>query len=200
MNRRPAVLTGSVQDAKVSSFVVRQHVKIVQRGTIAVTGTATSATATITAVNTANAVVFYDGFTTSNNGAMSAVSPKDYCFTLALTNSTTITATRAGNSSNNTYTIAFEVVEYWPGVIRSVTYGTITVANPGVSGTATVALNDVTKCQLSWLGFNTDLAVASQDGSTFVKIVITNTTTITATVNTAGANWSANYCVVEWNS
>lgn len=85
---------------------VSSAIKSVQPFTIAIS--AGSATATITSVNTAKAFVAFDGIqldTTAAGGGS-----HNWFATLALTNATTVTATRVGNTG--TLTISGTVVEY----------------------------------------------------------------------------------------
>lgn len=79
-------------------------VKSVQRGVISITGTNTSATATITSVDTAKAELHFIGNTNNTISSNSAAR-------IVLTNSTTITATRA-SATTATTTITWEIKEY----------------------------------------------------------------------------------------
>lgn len=79
-------------------------IKSIQRGTISITGTNLTNTATITAVNTAKAELRLVGQSTT-----SSVLPS-FAY-LQLTDSTTITATRLSSSSSTT-TVSYEVTEF----------------------------------------------------------------------------------------
>lgn len=79
-------------------------IKAIYRGTITIANTATSNTATITAVDTAKAVVTHLGVSSTET---SVANTNAY---LALTNTTTVTATRAG--STGSLVVAYQVVEY----------------------------------------------------------------------------------------
>jgi hypothetical protein len=84
-------------------------IRTIQRGTITMTGTNTTGTATISAVDTAKSSLRNLGFSTNT-----VITPAtDYDgVRLALTNTTTVTATRgAGNISAAVVTAQFEVVE-----------------------------------------------------------------------------------------
>lgn len=78
-------------------------IKSVQRGAISATGLST--TVTITAVNTAKSELRYLG-TSSSNGTFGETLVR-----LALTNSTTITASR--DSSSGALTVSWELTEYY---------------------------------------------------------------------------------------
>lgn len=75
----------------------------IQYGSISVTGTNTSATATITSVNTNKAALIYLGSLAANSNGYA---------TITLTNATTITAYRSSPADNGTTTVRFCVVEF----------------------------------------------------------------------------------------
>lgn len=81
-------------------------IRSIQSGTIQINNAATSQTATLpTSVNTAKAAVFFNG--QQNASSTAAVDIGVY---VALTNATTVTATRQGNT--NAVIVAYTVVEY----------------------------------------------------------------------------------------
>ena len=106
-------------------------VRSVQAGTITLAA-ATSGTATINAVDIAYSVMFYNGIVP---GAAGSNLPNNLC-ALALTNSTTVTASADAASSS---TIAYTVVEFQPGVVRRVVDGTVLVTNANTVDVATLA-------------------------------------------------------------
>lgn len=81
-------------------------IKSLQYGTISITGTNTTNTATITAVDTSKAILHFLGFhTDSKDEVMTAQS-------ITLTNTTTVTATRGTLSgAGGTSTVSFCVEE-----------------------------------------------------------------------------------------
>lgn len=81
-------------------------VKSVQTGTIVITATNLTNTATISSVNTAKSVVLFGGWTTDNTGGTLTFAPY-----LTLTNATTVTATRSNTS--NTTTVSYTVLEFY---------------------------------------------------------------------------------------
>ena len=76
-------------------------IKSIQRGTIAITGAASSQTATITSVDTTKTQLRMLGASVTTN-----VNEMPY---IVLTNATTITATRVGSA--NTTTVSWELTE-----------------------------------------------------------------------------------------
>lgn len=83
-------------------------IKSIQQGTVIILTNATTATATITAVNTSKAYVIYEGSNGTISSGFTAEAVNGY---LTLTNATTVTATKTNNSDHN-LTIGFTVVEF----------------------------------------------------------------------------------------
>lgn len=177
-------LLGSGASARVSQWFQRSVVRSVQRGTIAITG-ATSNTATITSVDVGNSRL---RLLSSNYNATG--SARQALVRIALTNATTITATVNTSPAAETCTASFEIIEYWPGVIRSVQRGTIAVA-----GTATIAAVNTAKAELDYLGCEDNSPSIAFNLQTYV--VLTNGTTVTAFPGTNSAQVTG-FQVVEW--
>lgn len=177
--------TWSINGRRVNSLV-----KSVQRGTIAI-ASGTSATATITKVDVANAIVCYGGLKTTDTSAFINSMVAD----LTLTDSTTLTINE-GSNSGFTLTIAYTVIEFWPGVLRSVQYSRITIAISGTSQTATITAVDTNLAAVFWLGQSTIGAAGATDyGQEMATVVLTNATTLTATRNEASAISKTVSCV-----
>lgn len=101
-NRLKSAIWGSTSTRTLTSAAT--VINSIQYGTVALTNGSTSATATITSVDTSKAVLINLGYTVSEDTA------KDALARLSLTNSTTVTATRG--ASVNTCTVGFCVVEF----------------------------------------------------------------------------------------
>lgn len=168
-------------------------VRSVQRGTIVIANASASNTATIAAVSLANTRLVWVG--TAHETSIGTTNNILHAH-LVLTNETTITATRSG--STGALTVGYEVIEYEPGVIRSIQRGTI-VMNGVASNTATVARVNTSKASLDWLGMLTNDANADQPSRALNRIVLTNATTVTATrEGVADNSVTASYQLVEW--
>lgn len=74
---------------------------------------------------------------------------------------------------------------YIPTVIKSLQYGTLTVTG-ATSNTATITAVDTTKCGVQWLGFAP--TGGGLDNSMGTKLVLTNSTTLTATLAAVGTS------------
>lgn len=178
------------QAGVVALWGASSQIRSVQRGTIALGG-ATSATATVTAVDTANAVLRYTGIITNFSGSGGAQYQQ---VRVALTNATTITATRFA-TGGLTASVGWELIEYQPGVIRSIQRGTIAVIS-ATSATATITRVDPNKAQVDWLGQSTD---STTDDNAYAILALTDGVTVTATRGAAGAvTDTVSYQVVEW--
>lgn len=84
-------------------------IKSIQRGVITLSGTGNSATATISAVNTAKTELRFLGVTSLSGGAII----NEGMVHIALTNSTTITSTRLFSGNSNTAAASWELTEYY---------------------------------------------------------------------------------------
>jgi len=85
--------------------------------------------------------------------------------------------------------------------IKSVQYGTVTVAVGASSGTATITAVTIGKSVLIMLGFTSGATAGGMYASDFPRITLTNSTTVTA--NTANAVQGtgpiiSSFCVVEF--
>lgn len=185
----PLRLTGSPRSSRVAQWTQRSFIKSIQRGTITIANATTSNTATIAAVSVSDSVIAYGGSSYDtdanlNNGAAS----------VTITNATTITATRSFNQNGTT--LAYEVIEYQPGVIKSIQRGTIALAGV-VSNTATVTTVNTLKSMLMILGFMSD-NTDGNSGQYLPKLVLTNATTITATKGINTSTTTVGYQLVEY--
>lgn len=166
-------------------------IKSIQRGTINL-GASASGTATITAVDVNNSIARYLGNT---YGTDLATTTSAGLHLVTLTNATTVTATRV-NAGPGTSIVSYEVVEYYPGQIKRVQRGTMSLAGV-TSNTATITAVDTTKAQLELLGTDTNEANGFP-GQYMANIVLTNATTITATKGIATSTVTVSYQVTEF--
>ena len=148
---------------------------------------ANAPTATITAVDVANSVVLRLGY--SSDGT--TVNPQYSAFasTVVLTNSTTVT----GNLSVGSYGVnnveSFVVIEFAPGIVRSIQVGTFSITGTGypniTTGTATVTAVNVAKAMLLHGGSIYNYPGSGAGWSDYEaqpgRITLTNSTTITGT-------------------
>jgi hypothetical protein len=161
------------------------RVKSIQRGTITIASGAAANTATITAVDTANTVLRWLGHT-------STIQQDDNGYArIALTNATTITATRASNPAGDCV-VSYEVIEYVPGAIRSIQRGTITVSADPTD--AVITSVTTSKAQVDYLGFSFNATTA--DLTVLPMLSLLSATAVRANEFTIGG--VVGYQVVEW--
>ena len=113
---------------------------------------------------------------------------------LALTNATTLTATRS--ASNEIQTLTYEVIEFMPGVIKQVQRGTVSMAHTVNFATSTITTVNTAKAMLTSLGLEQDnLSICS---SIVARLTLTNATTVTVNRATGNLNMTMGYQVVEF--
>jgi hypothetical protein len=173
----------------VAQFGALSFVRSVQRGTIAVAAAALTGTATITTVGLTNSLLVFNGSQSDNSlDAMNKALTR-----VELTNATTVTATR--NTVGEIQTVSYEVIEFWPGVIKQVQRGTITMTTAS-SATATIDGVTMAKALVEALGFSQ----TNIDGASVIlsRLTLTNSTTVTANRTTGTGNVTIGYQVVEF--
>ncbi len=169
------------------------YIKSMQDFEITIATGATSGTVTIDAVNTAYAVVFPAGTTTTST----STDYRDFSARTTLTNATTLTATRDG-ASTGTIVVRGSLVEFDASMVNSVQYGTITVSPSATAGTATITAVG-TRAVVIPLGFSCTSITGVNHAMT--RLDLTNTTTVTATRGSSNSSTiTASYCVVDFTA
>lgn len=177
------------------------YIKSSQQGSITIGSGGTSNTVTINAVNTANSVIFIGGFYGTEGTSANADSIYGY---LSLTDSHTITATRAG-SDTVTSTYPYTIVEFTQGIMNTpVQAGTIAITGLTSSNTATISTVSSNAIVL-WLGSTSDSLTAGTASYNMTGVDLTNTTTVTAHVDSTSQpgltkTTTASYMVLDLTS
>lgn len=163
----------------------------IQDGTIALGSGETSGTATITSVDTSVSLIYYSGVSSASAGSAEL----DHVLTrVVLTDGTTVTANRAVALAAIT-TVGFTVVEYDSSIINSIQAGTITLSG-ATSGTDTITSVDLSK---SFVVFGGNEATSTSEvGRAFVRLTLTNATTVTANKGQSNGSATVNYVVIEF--
>lgn len=172
MNRRGANLTGPLGGAMVARWGASSLVKSVQHVTIALS-TNNSATSTIASVVAANTIVSFNRVYCNNTGSNNAPSAQ---IEVELTDATTLTANRVASSGVNAG-VTVSVIEFHPGVLRSVQRGSIALSASVSTNTATVTSVDTNKAWL--INRGTYVNVAAADAYILGRFLLSNATTIT---------------------
>lgn len=171
----------------------RTGIKSVQQFTIALTSV-NSNTRTIVSVDVANSLLIYNGISIADASILGT----ENLIRLALTNATTVTATRQGSTNAGTRTVAFTVVEFYPGVLKSVQYDTVTLG-ASASGTKAITAVDVTKSVILPLGFeSTNASSVTGQSAPWLRWALTSSVLVTATMDTGFTNMTAGFCVAEF--
>lgn len=153
-------------------------VKSVQRGTIS-----GASSATIKPVNLKNSRLRYLGQTNNND-------QRDDLDRVLLTFTDNTTITVSANTIGGGTVVSYEVTEYWAGVVKSIQRGTM------APGTATITAVNPAKTEVDFLGLTSTDAIPG-DNSGAMLVVLTNSTTITATEG-IGVTSTVGYQVVEF--
>ncbi len=163
-----------------------------QQVSITIAAGATSNTATITAVASGKAYCHWQGVTgqvATYNGSTCEVD-------ITLTNTTTVTATRNTSDASNSVTVNCTVVEFVSSAIQNIQQGTITMT-AAASNTATITAVVAANTIVHYNG-----ATTTDTSASFSiiknKLVLTNTTTITATRTTGTNNLTARFVAIEF--
>lgn len=182
----PAGMGGMVSLWGASSLIAS-----VQRGLVSIAAGATSGTATITAVSTNDTFLSYmfweDNGTTNTSGDPSTVQ----C-ALALTNGTTLTATRFSAADAFEKYVGYEVIQFRPGVIKSVQRGTC-----GIESSVTITSVETNKCTAGMTGWITSFP--AWQGNIMPRAILTSGTNLSVSSGFAsGTGGTATYQVLEF--
>lgn len=174
----------------VGLWGANSFIRSIQYGLVRVNASTATGTATITAINTANAALMYLGmsqdFVTDNANIDAHV---------VLTNSTTVTAARNATGPGNFLDVSFVVVEFVPGIVRSLQSGTITMGGLQTSLTATItAVNAAT----AMVAYGHNLESTGDANASYSRVTLTNSTTVTVNRVSGTAGNTLAYQVVEF--
>jgi len=174
----------------------RSLIQSIQTGEITIAAGSASNTATITAVQTRNAVCFFGGWRSADT---SLATSEDYC-RVSLTNSTTVTAQSSAANAGSTRIVRYTVVEFKPFAIRRIQQGTITISGANATATATITAVNTARAFVVHQGQNHTVN-QSDFNYNQGRLDLTNTTTVTATKNaTLNPSLVVGYVVVEFNA
>lgn len=170
-------------------------VKSIHKGVITIAAGATIGTDTFAAVVTANSVVLYRGFQTASTAQVDA--SQEYPG-LVLTNTTTVTAITAAADASAARMVAYTVIEFNSGVVKSNQSGTI--GYTGASGTATITAVDLANAFVLFQGqIHSATGDVVDHNSISGWLTLTNATTVTSNISTGSGTYSAYYTCLEFN-
>lgn len=165
-------------------------IKSIQKVSITITSGSSTGSATISAVTVANAVVWFQGNTSTNTGSARY---NQAAARVALTSATTVTATCG--SSSPTIVLDAVVVEFASGV-NSIQSGTIVIPDASASNTTTLGTPVGPNAFVLYNGFTSSAALVGWP-SISPSLVLTGTTTVTATTGGSSGITTVAYTVVD---
>lgn len=186
--------SGSAGDSVIVSFCVIEFavgvLASLQTAEITIAGSASTGTATISAVTTANTLLVYGGWRQAALGVVD-VTLAPY---VQLTNTTTLTATRNSATATTQSLIRVYVLEFISKWVKTESRNIVTIATLTASNTGAISVTNTNKTIVSYLGSTT--TVNSTSDASFATMEYTNTTTVTATrgsaiAGTLTASWEA---------
>ena len=200
-NRRPVGPLAA--SGMVSLWGGSSLISSIQSGQVNAGASSSVGTVTIAAVDTTRSILItpnqYRNFTYGNEVRVSLAH-------VVLTNSTTVTATTGGNPSGTDVATNYFVIEFMPGVLRSVQRGTITVGAAAASATATVNAVNTSRSMLicnQVLYSGTAALFNDVSGNGDIKhwspfFYLTNATTVTLSRPGTANSVTASYDLVEF--
>jgi len=194
MRRQRNLLGPQGMGGMVSLWGASSLVKSVQYGTAPINSTGTTTTTTITSVNTADAVLLWGGFL-SQSPSDGSTDPGMLMCRITLTNATTVTANR-NTADFYGRNLPFCVIEFQPGVLKSVQHGVVTLTGV-TSATTTITSVNTAKAALICSG-NTTSYPAPSNNIYGAGVTLTNATTVTGTAASTAANYLVNFVVMEF--
>lgn len=162
----------------------------VQQVSITIASGSTTGTATISAI-TGSALLFFQGCQTS------VATNSAEAFARVSISGTTVTATRPVGTAG-TCVVNAAIVDADSSLVASVQMGTITVSS-GTSGTTTISAVTTTNSAIHLLGSTSSITSVNFGDNTPI-LVLTNSTTVTATVRTRSGTCIVGYMVVAFQA
>lgn len=165
-------------------------IKSVQRGTTAITSGNTATNTTITAVDTKNCIVSFIGcMFGSNNIAWDSATAR-----VQLTSSTNIQAVRQNSGGAGQITLGWEVIEFIPGVIKSIQVSSVTS-----NGSATITAVNIARSLLTYQGWTgSDTTINAMQVVEIPRIALASATSVTCANGNGDANSVAIFQVTEF--
>lgn len=179
----------------VCSSGISTAITLIQVGSIQFnSGTGTTATASISAVNTTYASVHFLGRGGSNNSSTNY--PQD-CPRLSITSSTQVTCNTNTAYASDTGEVGFCVIEWHPNAVQSVQRGTITLSAV-TSNTATISSVNTANTIVLYGGESVTSNTSIATSCSYVDLA--SATTVRATRNTGTGTNTVSYSAVEFKS
>lgn len=176
-------------------IAVNSIINRIQAYSITIPTGATSATATITAVNTSNSKLYRDGFSVSGN-----VTPNKFAVRVEQTDATTITAYRNTSDASETVTVTGFVNDYISGVISNNQRGTISVTAGNTAASQAITSSSTSLTEGTNLGVTTDYSTNNAAGPWWAALQQDSSTSISANRNSSTNDCTLGYEVTTYSS
>lgn len=191
MNRRGADRTGPLGGAgMVGLWGASSLIKSIQRGTTTTSG-ATTGTVTVNQVDMNNSMLLYGG----NAGTDTNVNLPEGKQRIDLTNSTTVTGSRNSTSGSATY-CPFDLIEFRPGVIKSIQRGSVAITSTNTDVTITAVDMSKSVCLFHGQSVNGVFVWTAAQGE--LQAALTSATNVRFTIYNAGTSATGSWEVVEF--
>lgn len=172
----------------------QQIVKSVTPIAITIAAGSTSNTQTVSVV-AANSFIDWAGINAQGGNVVATTT----WGSLVLTNSTTVTATRAVSDASNSLTLYGTLIEFAPGVIKSMQIGSATMT-AATSNTATITSVTTGNSAVVYNGTTFSSIANDFSHNVFCKNVLTDSTTVTVSRQGNTGTVTVYFTVVEFNS
>ena len=190
MRRQRNLLGPQGMGGMVSLWGASSLIKSIQTATATFGVSSSSATATIAQVDTSSTLLLPNGF---NSGGSDWVTNEVWP-TITLTNSTTVTANKYTASASRLQNVSCSVVEFMPGIIKSIQYVQWTYV--GTTSGDTQAITAVNQNKSAIVQYGTRIAVAAaQTNRAYSRIYFSTSSQLT--VNAGSDPYGSGYDTVQ---
>lgn len=165
--------------------------KSITQSSITIANASGSNTASVNVVQ-ANSILVYQGCESAD------ASTDENSFNARITLSAdgqTVTATRVGTAQ--ALVVRFAIFEFYPGVLKSCQYGTVTLTATSTN-TAAISSVDITKASAISLGFTNSGSTGTTGQNVETSVTLTNATTVTSTRGGSTDNVVLSFVVPEF--
>lgn len=180
---------GSIKQSFLPSII-----QSIQQVELTIAAAATSGTAAITAVDPNKCMVTWQG----ERSAETSMASNEDDARVELTSSILVTASTNTANASNSRIVRATIIEFKSWAVDSVQSGTITMTG-ATSNTATITEVDTTRTAILYLG-ETTTSTPQGYGRNRSTVVLTDSTTVTATRLTGTDNSTVGYNVVQFAS
>lgn len=189
-------ITMGVWSSSFINAIATTYVSSVQQVSIILNSTTgTSANATIAAVDTSRAFIYYQGITTDEAGGNAAQFQKAR---VTLLNGTTVVANRFATDAAETLTVNATIIQPTSALVDFVQYGSITMGTL-ISANATITSAAASRTAIAYLGNSLD--IGNNNSTTCdVRVFAASPTIVVGNSNTSATDANiVNFVAISYN-